>query len=330
MGKRDRGMGLFVPSLFAAVFLLSPFGGLFTLDLTALAADTNLGGHLNASNYGIYNISGLGIGTDNVTPGAVCFSSGCQTVPYGGGTQQSNAAYITQGAFGSAAPGSNNQYLFKPATNNTATLAVQNSGGSYIFDVDTANGRVGILTGGPAYALDVNGTIQANATFRTPSVAWNETNRRAKDSGNVDIEAVYGWQGNSSGKTFLQIWGFAPPTMYRTTGDLPAPYGIGFGNGSESGGIMPIGQGDNLQEIMFYGSNSGPTTFTWKHQVWESSTYDPSNSNYYSAPAMSLNANTGQPRPEIGHKRRRHGQVLCELDGRCSILCQCPSSFRFQ
>ncbi len=217
-----------------------------------------------------------------------------------GGSSANTAVAIDFGVDNStAANGAGNAQIkvFNTGTSNQGamTFSTYNGGGDGFQERMhiAPNGNVGIGTTNPGYKLDVNGVVQANATFRTPSVAFAETNRRAKDSSNVDIETVYGWQGNSSGKTFLQLWGFAPPTMYRTTGDMPAPYGIGFSNGSESGGIMPIGQGDNLQEIMFYGSNSGPTTFTWKHQVWESSTYDPSYSNYYSAPAMSLNANTG-------------------------------------
>jgi len=150
----------------------------------------------------------------------------------------------------------------------------------------TSAGNVGIGTTAPGTKLSVNGAL----ALGTENARLSEIGRRSKTSGNVDIETAYGFVSNTA--NFIEVRGFAPPTMYRTTEDRPAPYGIGFGNGSESGGIMPIGAGDNLQEIMFYGSNSGPTTFTWKHQVWEAGTYDPFYSNYYSAPAMSLNANT--------------------------------------
>ena len=94
-------------------------------------------------------------------------------------------------------------------------------------------------------------------------------------------------------QSYLEIRGFCPPTMYRTSHDRPAPFGLGFGNGSESGGIMPIGQGDKLQEIMFYGANSGPTIFTWKRQLWEGTNQQSTTSNYYSATMMSLDSSNG-------------------------------------
>ncbi len=125
----------------------------------ALAADTQLGGNLDATNYGVYNLSGLGIGTSTITSGQICFASGCQSTPYGGGTQQMNASYLTQGTFGSSVSGSNNQYLFKPTTDTTAALGVQTSGSASVFDVDTLNQRVGVKTATPTGDLSVEGSV---------------------------------------------------------------------------------------------------------------------------------------------------------------------------
>jgi len=135
-----------------------------------------------------------------------------------------------------------------------------------------------------------NLTVAGTMTFG--SLAYTTESRRSKNSSNVDIETVTGLI-SPSGPTFLEIRGFCPPTMYRTTADRPAPYGLGFGNGAESGGIMPIGAGDYLQEIMLYGANSGPTIFTFKRQLFEGATYDASYSNYYSASVFSINTGTG-------------------------------------
>ena len=125
----------------------------------------------------------------------------------------------------------------------------------------------------------------------TGDTALSIESRRSKNSSNANIETNTGLV--TKNKSFIEIRGFAPPTMVRTTGDRPAPYGLGFGNGSESAGIMPIGEGENLRELMFYGANSGPTLFTWKYQTWEGTSYDSDASNGYSPAMMSLNSKTG-------------------------------------
>ena len=143
----------------------------------------------------------------------------------------------------------------------------------------------------PASTSNLNNlTVAGTMTFGT--LAYTTGSRRSKNSSNVNVETVTGLV-SPSGPTFLEIRGFCPTTMYRTTGDRPAPYGLGFGNGSESGGIMPIGAGDNLQEIMLYGANSGPTTFTFKRQIWEGNAQDPDGSNYYGSAVFSINTGTG-------------------------------------
>lgn len=173
------------------------------------------------------------------------------------------------------------------ASGSTFTVG-QGASSNNMLTLTAATGRVGIGTGTPGSTLHVNGSFGLG----TGVANLTENGRKSKTQANTDIETGYGFVSNTA--NFLELRGFAPPTMYRTTGDRPAPYGLGFGNGSESGGIMPIGQGDNLQEIMFYGSNSGPTTFTWKRQVWESTTMDAAGSNYYSPAVMSLNTGNGQ------------------------------------
>ena len=117
-----------------------------------------------------------------------------------------------------------------------------------------------------------------------------QTTRFSKNSDNEKIEDVTGWITDT--KSFIHIRGFADPSVYRTSHDMPAPYGLGFGNGSESAGIMPVGAGDKLQELRFYGANSGPTLFTFGRQNWESNTYDSATSNRYTTYA-SINSTNG-------------------------------------
>jgi hypothetical protein len=171
-----------------------------------------------------------------------------------------------------------------------ASVYIQSSTGSLYANTFYDAGNTAYYCD-PASTSNLNNlTVAGTMTFGT--LAYTVGSRRSKNSSNVDIETVTGLV-SPSGPTFLEIRGFCPPAMYRTTGDRPAPYGLGFGNGSESGGIMPIGAGDNLQEIMLYGANSGPTTFTFKRQIWEGNAQDPSFSNYYGSSVFSINTGTG-------------------------------------
>lgn len=171
--------------------------------------------------------------------------------------------------------------------------------GSKFYANSSGNGyfsnTLGIAGTNTGYKLYVNGTSRFNNILyffnSTGDTALSIESRRSKNSSNANIETITGLV--TKNKSFIEIRGFAPSTMVRTTGDRPAPYGLGFGNGAESAGIMPIGEGDNLRELMFYGANSGPTLFTWKYQTWESTSYDTDNSNGYSAAMMSLNSKTG-------------------------------------
>jgi hypothetical protein len=171
-----------------------------------------------------------------------------------------------------------------------ASVYIQSSTGSLYANTFYDAGNTAYYCD-PASTSNLNNlTVAGTMTFGT--LAYTVGSRRSKNSSNVNIETVSGLV-SPSGPTFLEIRGFCPTTMYRTTGDRPAPYGLGFGNGAESGGIMPIGAGDNLQEIMLYGANSGPTTFTFKRQIWEGTAQDPDGSNYYGSSVFSINTGTG-------------------------------------
>lgn len=173
--------------------------------------------------------------------------------------------------------------------NNGANFYVKNTGDAFI---QKTLGIGGVDIG---YTLYVKGKTRFDNLLHfedgTGYTELTTESRRSKNSDNADIETVTGLVTKKT--SFIEIRGFAPTAMIRTTGDRPAPYGLGFGDGADSAGIMPIGSQDKLTELMFYGANSGPTLFTWKHQIWESNTYDTGSSNGYSAAMMSLNSKTG-------------------------------------
>ena len=82
----------------------------------------------------------------------------------------------------------------------------------------------------------------------------------------------------------------APYAMYRTGGDWPVPYGIGFSTGGESSGIFQqyASNGSSLGPMVFYTGNDGSGSFSWKRHTWESTTYVGSGSNNLGTALMDL------------------------------------------
>ena len=76
-----------------------------------------------------------------------------------------NSSGITVGSFNSTG-----SVVIKPSTVSQTAVQVEGAS-STVLDVDTANGRVGVNTSTPAYALDVNGDINSNTAVRVGGVA---------------------------------------------------------------------------------------------------------------------------------------------------------------
>jgi Chaperone of endosialidase len=75
----------------------------------------------------------------------------------------------------------------------------------------------------------------------------------------------------------------APYSSYRSSGDWPPPYGIGWGNLGESCGVFPrfSSNGSSLGELIFHTSNDGYGSFAWRRGTWEGTSYNGSGSNHY-------------------------------------------------
>jgi hypothetical protein len=170
-----------------------------------------------------YNGGNVGIGT--TTPaypltvngqiatlsGGIVFPNGSvQTTAYLGSSQQTNAAYVTPGTFGTSYDGihSNGNYAFRPATDSTGMLQVLTSGGSPVFDVDTLNQRVGIGTASPLAELNVTSptagvvtptlgsAANASAIFTNSANAYG-LNIMPSGSGDVHLQ-VQRFDGNTA------------------------------------------------------------------------------------------------------------------------------------
>ena len=74
---------------------------------------------------------------------------------------------------------------------------------------------------------------------------------------------------------FTDSLAIAPYWTYRSTGDWPVPYGIGWGTGGESSGIFQrfASNGYSLGDMIFYTGNDGQGAFSFRRHTWEGTTH---------------------------------------------------------
>jgi hypothetical protein len=127
-------------------------------------------------------------------------------------------------------------------------------------------------------ANDVSRLLIANINYlrgsRTINSAYNSSNTLLETPAGIEIDA---------GKFIRFTNGVAPFALYRTSGDMPAPYGIGWGNGGESSGIFQrlASNGGSFGEMIFFTSNDGAGSFAFRRGTWEGTSFQPSGSNHY-------------------------------------------------
>ena len=70
---------------------------------------------------------------------------------------------------------------------------------------------------------------------------------------------------------FTDSYAIAPFYTYRSTGDWPVPYGIGWGTGGESSGIFQryASNGSSFGDMIFYTGNDGYGAFSFRRHTWE-------------------------------------------------------------
>jgi hypothetical protein len=140
-----------------------------------------------------------------------------------------------------------------------------------------------------SYYVDPNSTSRLNV-LTTAYLNGHYTNTSAYNSSNTLIATPSGIRSQAAFITFTDGNAIAPYAMYRTSGDWPAPYGIGWGTGGESSGIFQQYASNNysLGDMTFYINNDGAGRFKWVMGGWEGTTYNPSGSNNYNNAVMTL------------------------------------------
>jgi hypothetical protein len=143
-----------------------------------------------------------------------------------------------------------------------------------------------------SYYADPASTSRLNA-ISINSIVGNTTNYSVYNSSSTLLATPTGINYSSAFMHFTGANSIAPYSMYRTGGDWPVPYGIGFSTGGESSGIFQqyASNGSSLGPMVFYTGNDGLGSFSWKRHTWESTTYIGSGSNHLATGLMDLDWN---------------------------------------
>ena len=135
----------------------------------------------------------------------------------------------------------------------------------------------GTLTGGLSGTTGTfSGTLTASGDLTILNLIGSYQNTSVYNSANtLSTTPSRGIRAQSSSIQFTDSYAIAPYYTYRTTGDWPIPYGIGWGTGGESSGIFQryAANGYSFGDMVFYTGNDSYGAFSFRRHTWEGTTY---------------------------------------------------------
>jgi hypothetical protein len=161
--------------------------------------------------------------------------------------------------------------VFKDSNNSAYYLDPANSGTSLLVA-----GNIGVGTVSPGYKLDVSGTGRFTGDLTLVNLIGSYQNTTVYNSANtLSTTPSRGIRAQSSSIQFTDSYAIAPFYTYRSTGDWPVPYGIGWGTGGESSGIFQryASNGSSFGDMIFYTGNDGSGAFSFRRHTWEGTTH---------------------------------------------------------
>lgn len=229
-------------------------------------------------------VAGTGVGVSAAT-GAVTFSIG-QAV--GTGNTPSFAGIVSSAVTNYAflQVTDTNNFWITPGNANWG-LYFETTAGGLLGGTGDSN-RLGFVGSGAArFYVDLN---NGNGWFGGNLTATNDTVTGATMTyltGAYQNTTVYdsprtqsatpsrGIRAPASSIQFTDSYAIAPYWTYRSTGDWPVPYGIGWGTGGESSGIFQryASNGSSFGDMIFYTGNDGYGAFSFRRHTWEGTTY---------------------------------------------------------
>ena len=161
----------------------------------------------------------------------------------------------------------------------TGAVTITNSG---VTSLAGTTNRITVSGATGAVTLNLPQDIHTGAspTFANPSVTGitmtNLTgayqNTTVYDSAKTQSATPSrGIRAPASSIQFTDSYAIAPFYTYRSTGDWPVPYGIGWGTGGESSGIFQryASNGSSFGDMIFYTGNDGYGAFSFRRHTWE-------------------------------------------------------------
>jgi len=226
------------------------------------------------------NVTNAKLANSSLTIGSTAISLGATATTIAGLTSVTSTTFVgalTGNATTATALTSMNISQF---TNNSGylTSAVTSLAGT--TNRITVSGATGAVTlnlpqdihtgASPSFSgLTVTGITMTNLTGAYQNTTVYDSPRTQSATPSRGIRAP------ASSIQFTDSYAIAPFYTYRSTGDWPVPYGIGWGTGGESSGIFQryASNGSSFGDMIFYTGNDGSGAFSFRRHTWEGTTY---------------------------------------------------------
>jgi hypothetical protein len=203
------------------------------------------------------NVAGTGISVSGATGAVTITNSGVTSAVAGTGISVSGAT--------GAVTITNSGVTSLAGTTNRITVSAGTGGVTLNLPQDIHTGASPTFAGLSLTSVSTTGATITNLTgaYQNTTVYDSAKTQSATPSRGIRAPA--------SSIQFTDSYAIAPFYTYRSTGDWPVPYGIGWGTGGESSGIFQryASNGSSFGDMIFYTGNDGYGAFSFRRHTWE-------------------------------------------------------------
>lgn len=229
---------------------------------TGLSSNVSATGAVTVTNTGVTsNVAGTGISVSGATGAVTITNSGVTSAVAGTGISVSGAT--------GAVTITNSGVTSLAGTTNRITVSAGTGGVTLNLPQDIHTGASPTFSGLSLTSVSTTGATITNLTGAYQNTTVYDSPRTQSATPSRGIRAP------ASSIQFTDSYAIAPFYTYRSTGDWPVPYGIGWGTGGESSGIFQryASNGSSFGDMIFYTGNDGFGAFSFRRHTWEGTTY---------------------------------------------------------